>query len=76
MVGSIPTVASPLWIYSQSNTANINVCHVFSQLSMMVMKPEVKDRIVSHEHPVIAAIFNRKFNQVMQLFNRNVLESM
>ena len=43
---------------------------------MMVMKPEVKDRIVSHEHPVIAAIFNRKFNQVMQLFNRNVLESM
>ncbi|CAB3996921.1 RNA-directed DNA polymerase from mobile element jockey [Paramuricea clavata] len=32
---------------------------------MMVMKPEVKDRIISHEHPVIAAIYNRKFNQVV-----------
>jgi hypothetical protein len=35
------------------------------QLSMMVMKPEVKDRIMSHEHPVIAAIYNKKFNQVV-----------
>jgi len=31
----------------------------------MVMKPEVKDRIVSHEHPVTAAIYNSKFNQVL-----------
>ena len=30
----------------------------------MVMKPEVKDRIMSHEHPVTAAIYNSKFNQV------------
>ena len=30
----------------------------------MVMKPEVKDRILSHEHPVTAAIYNRKFSQV------------
>ena len=30
----------------------------------MVMKPEVKDRIMSHEHPVTAAVYNSKFNQV------------
>ena len=30
----------------------------------MVMKPEVKDRIMSHENPVTAAIYNSKFNQV------------
>lgn len=30
----------------------------------MVMKPEVKDRVMSHEQPVSAAIYNSKFNQV------------
>ena len=34
------------------------------QLTLMVMKPEVKDRVMSHEHPVSAAIYNSKFNQV------------
>lgn len=33
----------------------------------MVMKPEVKDRIMSHEHPVTAAVYNSKFNQVQTL---------
>lgn len=35
----------------------------------MVMKPEVKDRIMSHEHPVTAAIYNSKFNQVHEFVN-------
>ena len=35
----------------------------------MVMKPEVKDRIMSHEHPVTAAIYNSKFNQVHESVN-------
>ena len=35
------------------------------QLTLMVMKPEVKDRIMSHENPVTAAIYNSKFNQVL-----------
>ena len=37
----------------------------------MVMKPEVKDRIMSHEHPVTAAIYNSKFNQVSKQTNAN-----
>ena len=28
------------------------------------IKPKVKDRIMSHEHPVTAAVYNSKFNQV------------
>lgn len=44
----------------------------------MVMKPEVKDRIMSHEHPVTAAIYNSKFNQVhlendMIVYTRRVI---
>ncbi|XP_048581905.1 WD repeat-containing protein 49 isoform X2 [Nematostella vectensis] len=35
------------------------------QLTLMVMKPEVKDRVMSHEQPVTAAIYNSKFNQVV-----------
>ena len=44
----------------------------------MVMKPEVKDRIMSHEHPVTAAIYNSKFNQVptLSLFCKDEIISM
>ena len=46
----------------------------------MVMKPEVKDRIISHEQPVIGAIYNRKFNQVRlcscSLLNNKVMLSL
>lgn len=34
---------------------------------MMLMKPEVKDRVISHDHPVIAAFYNKKFNQVRHI---------
>lgn len=34
------------------------------QITAMDMKTEVKDRIISHERPVIAAIYNSLFNQV------------
>ena len=34
------------------------------QLTFLEMKPEVKDRIMSHEKPVVAAIYNHVYNQV------------
>lgn len=43
------------------------------QLTLMVMKPEVKDRIMSHEHPVTAAIYNSKFNQVVSACTGSVI---
>lgn len=43
------------------------------QLTLMVMKPEVKDRIMSHENPVTAAIYNSKFNQVHSADSLNIL---
>ena len=35
------------------------------------IKPEVKDRIMSHEHPVTAAVYNSKFNQVLNQTEAN-----
>ncbi|XP_068715125.1 cilia- and flagella-associated protein 337-like [Montipora foliosa] len=43
------------------------------QLTLMVMKPEVKDRVMSHEHPVSAAIYNSKFNQVVSAGTGSVI---
>ncbi|XP_071492952.1 cilia- and flagella-associated protein 337-like [Diadema antillarum] len=35
------------------------------QLTMLEMKPEVKDRVMSHDKPVSMAIYNSTFNQVV-----------
>ena len=34
------------------------------QLTVLEMKPEIKDRIMSHEKPVVAALYNSLYNQV------------
>ena len=34
------------------------------QLTVLEMKPELRDRIMSHEKPVVAAIYNQVYNQV------------
>ncbi|CAB4027277.1 WD repeat-containing 49-like, partial [Paramuricea clavata] len=57
-----PEVSTVMYFDEERSTLLTAFNH---RLSMMVMKPEVKDRIISHEHPVIAAIYNRKFNQVV-----------
>ncbi|XP_015771597.1 PREDICTED: uncharacterized protein LOC107349914 [Acropora digitifera] len=43
------------------------------QLTLMVMKPEVKDRVMSHDHPVSGAIYNSKFNQVVSAGSGSVI---
>ena len=34
------------------------------QLTVLEMKPEIKNRIMSHDKPVVAALYNSTFNQV------------
>ena len=34
------------------------------QLTLMEMKAEIRDRIMSHEKPVVAALYNKVYNQV------------
>ena len=34
------------------------------QLTVMEMKAEIKDRIMSHDKPVVAALYNSVYNQV------------
>ena len=34
------------------------------QLTYMEIKPEVKDRIMTHDKPVVGAIYNDMYNQV------------
>ena len=34
------------------------------QLTVLEMKPEIKDRIMSHEKPVVSAHYNSMYNQV------------
>lgn len=34
------------------------------QLTLMEMKAEIKDRIMSHDKPAVAAIYNSVYNQV------------
>ena len=34
------------------------------QLTYMEIKPEVKDRIMTHDKPVVAAVYNDTYNQV------------
>lgn len=34
------------------------------QLTLMEMKAEIKDRIMSHDKPVVAALYNSVYNQV------------
>ena len=35
-----------------------------SLLTVLEMKPEIKDRVMSHEKPVVAALYNSLYNQV------------
>jgi len=35
------------------------------QLTLMEMKAEIRDRIMSHDKPVIAALYNSTYNQVI-----------
>ncbi len=35
---------------------------------MLEMKPEIRDRVMSHDKPLVAAIYNTTYNQV----NKNV----
>ena len=37
------------------------------QLTLLEMKAEIRDRILSHDKPVIAAIYNEKKSQVSYL---------
>lgn len=37
------------------------------QLTLMEMKAEIKDRIMSHEKPVVAALYNTVYNQVVSI---------
>ncbi|XP_053387026.1 WD repeat-containing protein 49-like isoform X3 [Mercenaria mercenaria] len=37
------------------------------QLTLMEMKAEIKDRIMSHEKPVVAALYNSVYNQVVSV---------
>ncbi|XP_060554544.1 WD repeat-containing protein 49-like, partial [Ruditapes philippinarum] len=37
------------------------------QLTLMEMKAEIRDRIMSHEKPVVAAIYNSVYNQVVSV---------
>ncbi len=34
------------------------------QLTVLEMKPEIKDRVMSHDKPVVNAIYNSTYNQV------------
>ena len=34
------------------------------QLTVIEMKPEIKDRVMSHDKPVVAAVYNSTYNQV------------
>ncbi|KAK2183025.1 hypothetical protein NP493_327g03000 [Ridgeia piscesae] len=37
------------------------------QLTVLEMKPEIKNRIMSHDKPVVAALYNSTFNQVVSV---------
>jgi len=41
------------------------------QLTLMEMKAEIKDRIMSHDKPVVCALYNSVYNQVR--YRRNSL---
>ena len=44
------------------------------QLTLMEMKAEIRDRIMSHEKPVVAALYNTVYNQVCNcLYSKTVL---
>ncbi|XP_069101965.1 cilia- and flagella-associated protein 337-like isoform X5 [Argopecten irradians] len=43
------------------------------QLTMMEMKAEIRDRIMSHDKPVIAAIYNSTYNQVVSVCQSGIL---
>ena len=37
------------------------------QLTLLEMKPEIRGRVMSHEKPVVAAIYNSTYNQVLNI---------
>ncbi|XP_021372287.1 WD repeat-containing protein 49-like isoform X3 [Mizuhopecten yessoensis] len=43
------------------------------QLTMMEMKAEIRDRIMSHDKPVISAIYNTTYNQVVSVCQSGTL---
>ena len=38
------------------------------QLVLLEMKPEITDHVLSHDRPVVAALYNPVYNQVMLLY--------
>ncbi|CAL1538101.1 unnamed protein product [Lymnaea stagnalis] len=43
------------------------------QITLMEMKTEIKDRVVSHERPVVTAIYNSLYNQVISVCQAGTL---
>ena len=44
-----------------------------NQMTLLSMKAEVKDKIISHEHPVTDSIYNKNFNQVVSVCAGSVI---
>ncbi|XP_064645218.1 WD repeat-containing protein 49-like isoform X2 [Lineus longissimus] len=59
-----PEVVSVLHFHEDRNRLFITFNY---QLTVMEMKPEVTDRVMSHEKPVVSALYNSTYNQVVSV---------
>ncbi|XP_071942088.1 cilia- and flagella-associated protein 337-like isoform X2 [Antedon mediterranea] len=57
-----PEMATSMFFHDERNRLFITFNY---QLTLLEMKPEVKDRVLSHEKPVTCAIYNTTYNQVV-----------
>ena len=48
-------------------------CSFNNQLTVLSMKAEIKDRVISHEHAVTDAIYSKNFNQVVSVCAGSVI---
>ena len=65
---SVPSVTSTLYFDDGCDRNGQERNRLFLtfnyQLTALDMKTEVKDRVMSHEKPVVAAVYNSIYNQV------------
>ncbi|XP_074661966.1 cilia- and flagella-associated protein 337-like isoform X2 [Tubulanus polymorphus] len=59
-----PEVISTLFFHEDKNRLFITFNN---QLTCLEMKTEVRDRVLSHEKPVVAALYNSTYNQVVSV---------
>ena len=60
-VSCVATVFSTLYFDDRLNRLFVTFNY---QLTLLEMKTEIKDRIMTHDKPVVAAMYNSLYNQV------------